>query len=368
MRHVEYDMNHTREEVTAAARIAFPGTPVATILEILDLYGIESDAGGRARVQLAILKLSAGDEDKLLHFVEAAMADYRDVLYWAESPDESGPDDPVIEVLRCLWAWVLPYPVRIVARNPFGNVAVACADGSLWRVCPESLSAEKVSNESNFESVLEDEEFREDWLFEGFEAAAQASLGPVGEGQCYGFKIWPVLGGAYTPDNFAIKTLTEWLAVSGDVGSQIKDLPPGAKVTLDVLGAPQSPAADVATGEELAAMPTYDLVESGVRDVMALLAGKNYQDLERFTRGTHLSAADIARAIQDYGKTVVPCPEPIEDVLDIGEVAGATSPTWSVVVPVYTREEGRSDLSVELTIVELGGERYGIALDNIRVR
>lgn len=228
-------MNHTREEVTVAARIAFPGTLVATILEVLDLYGIEPHEGEGERVQLAILKLSEGDENKLLHFVEAARQDYRDVLHWAESPDESGPDGPVIEVLRRLWTWVLPDPVRIVARNPFGNVVVACADGSLWRVCPESLSAEKFSNKSSFESVLEDEEFREDWLFEGFEAAAQASLGPVGEGQCYGFKIWPVLGGAYTLDNFAIKTLTEWLAVSGDVGRQIKDLPPDMPIEFQEL-------------------------------------------------------------------------------------------------------------------------------------
>ncbi len=368
MSHVEYYMNHTREEVTAAVRIAFPGTPVATILEILDLYGIEPHEGERERVQLAILKLSEGDENKLLNFLEAAKQDYRDVLYWTEYSQEAGSDGPVIEVLRRLWTWVLPDPVRIVARNPFGNVVVACADGSLWRVCPESLSAEKVSNKSNFESVLEDEEFREDWLFEGFEAAAQASLGPVGEGQCYGFKIWPVLGGAYTPDNFAIKTLTEWLAVSGDVGKQIKDLPPGTKVTLDVVGAPQSSASDAATREGQAAMLTCDLVESGVRDVMALLAGKSYQELERFTLDRRLLAADIARAIQEYGRTVVPCPEPIEDVLDIVEVRGAALPTWSVVVPVYTREEGRSDLSVELTIVELNGERYGVALDNIRVR
>lgn len=115
-------------------------------------------------------------------------------------------------------------------------------------------------------------------------------------------------------------------------------------------------------------MLTCDLVESGVRDVMALLAGKSYQELERFTLDRRLLAADIARAIQEYGRTVVPCPEPIEDVLDIVEVRGAALPTWSVVVPVYTREEGRSDLSVELTIVELNGERYGVALDNIRVR
>lgn len=80
-------MNHTREEVMVATQSAFPGKQVATIMEVLDLYGSESHEGGRARVQLAILKLSEGDEDKLLHFVEAARQDYRDVLFWAETPD-----------------------------------------------------------------------------------------------------------------------------------------------------------------------------------------------------------------------------------------------------------------------------------------
>jgi hypothetical protein len=80
-------MNHTREEVMAAAQSAFSGKPVANIMEILDLYGVEPHEGERARVQLAILKLSEGNDDKLLHFVEAAKQDYRDVLLWAETPD-----------------------------------------------------------------------------------------------------------------------------------------------------------------------------------------------------------------------------------------------------------------------------------------
>jgi hypothetical protein len=40
------------------------------------------------RVQLAILKLSEGDPEKLLHYVQAARIDYRDVLAWAEYPEQ----------------------------------------------------------------------------------------------------------------------------------------------------------------------------------------------------------------------------------------------------------------------------------------
>ena len=40
------------------------------------------------RVQLAILKLSEGDPEKLRHYVQAAQTDYRDVLAWAEYPEQ----------------------------------------------------------------------------------------------------------------------------------------------------------------------------------------------------------------------------------------------------------------------------------------
>jgi len=77
--------------VMAVARHMFPHEDAETILEILDLYSSEPSEQGRSRVQLAILKLSAGDPDKLLVYVVAARTDWRDVLAWSDSPvyDES---------------------------------------------------------------------------------------------------------------------------------------------------------------------------------------------------------------------------------------------------------------------------------------
>jgi hypothetical protein len=47
-------------------------------------------SGGKEtpRVQLAILKLSEGDPVKLLQYIGAARVDYRDVLAWAEYPEQ----------------------------------------------------------------------------------------------------------------------------------------------------------------------------------------------------------------------------------------------------------------------------------------
>ena len=64
------------------------------MLELLDTYGVESYERERKRVQLAILKLSAGNEEKLREFVAVAKRDYRDVLFWAEHPEEARLDTP----------------------------------------------------------------------------------------------------------------------------------------------------------------------------------------------------------------------------------------------------------------------------------
>ncbi len=55
----------------------------------LDRYGTEAHEGERARVQLAILKLSDHSLDRLAELTQVAKQDYQSVLMWAETPEES---------------------------------------------------------------------------------------------------------------------------------------------------------------------------------------------------------------------------------------------------------------------------------------
>jgi len=57
--------------------------------EALVSYGISSHEREAERVQLAILKLSEGQAEKALAMVAAAKQDYRDVLMWAEYPEQA---------------------------------------------------------------------------------------------------------------------------------------------------------------------------------------------------------------------------------------------------------------------------------------
>jgi hypothetical protein len=82
-------MPHTRDEVVAVVQKTFPEDAQTRILVLLDSYGVESYERERERVQLAILKLSDGDEEKLREFVAVAKRDYRDMLFWADNPEDA---------------------------------------------------------------------------------------------------------------------------------------------------------------------------------------------------------------------------------------------------------------------------------------
>ena len=85
---------HSRDEVVASVQATFPISSWARALELLDGYGADPHERERERVQLAILKLSAGSEEKMREYVAVAKRDYRDVLFWAEYPEESRLDTP----------------------------------------------------------------------------------------------------------------------------------------------------------------------------------------------------------------------------------------------------------------------------------
>lgn len=87
-------MDHSREKVIAAVRTAFPRSDASEVLAALEQYGVESYERERERVQLAIVALSEGDEDKLRYFLGVAKQDYRDVLFWSEHPEEAIIDTP----------------------------------------------------------------------------------------------------------------------------------------------------------------------------------------------------------------------------------------------------------------------------------
>ena len=64
---------------------------------------------------------------------------------------------------------------------------------------------------------------------------ARKKLGDLEEGYKYHLVISGVLGGAYDISNIAKAPFVELIRLSGDIALQIKDLPDGTKVELEVV-------------------------------------------------------------------------------------------------------------------------------------
>jgi len=61
----------------------------------------------RERVQLDILHLADGDGEEVSRLVNKANEDYRDIIYWAEYPEESRIDTPEKKRRMCeLFKWL----------------------------------------------------------------------------------------------------------------------------------------------------------------------------------------------------------------------------------------------------------------------
>jgi hypothetical protein len=84
--------------------------------------------------------------------------------------------------------------------------------------------------------------------------------------------------------------------------------------------------------------------------VEALVAG-HFDQLERDGGSGRLSSHELKKALKAYGRTVITIPDEAFDFVDIYPIQGQKS-TWAVDVPLWTAEEGRSDVTLSLTVSE----------------
>ena len=112
-------------------------------------------------------------------------------------------------------------------------------------------------------------------------------------------------------------------------------------------------------------MPVYPAeIEVTARHLHELLSSRKYVEMELISGGRHLTADEIAESIRDYGCSVASPPSDLQ--LDVVKVE-ITADTWSVNVPIFTSEEGRSDLTLEVTMTKTGEPLCNVEIDGLHV-
>lgn len=104
-----------------------------------------------------------------------------------------------------------------------------------------------------------------------------------------------------------------------------------------------------------------------VENVLELLVAGKYRELEMLSGGRRLSAEEIETGINEFPyRPVMPPKEQLSDLVDIIEVKTLPN-SYSVWIALWTEEEGRSDLSLRLTISDLNTANSSVEIDDLLV-
>lgn len=111
-----------------------------------------------------------------------------------------------------------------------------------------------------------------------------------------------------------------------------------------------------------------DEIMVAVRDVIHSIAKGEYEMLEADGRAGRLSADDLRSAVANYRRTLVIPPDEVlqEDLLREAVPMRGERESWALVANLWTAEERRSDLSVELTAQALP-EGIRVSIDDLHV-
>ncbi len=108
-----------------------------------------------------------------------------------------------------------------------------------------------------------------------------------------------------------------------------------------------------------------ETIRDAVMRIVKLLVEGKCGELARLSENIHLTEDEIALAVRDYGRRLVMPPAEEFDSLELNEMTFRPG-AWAVTMDLYTEEQGRSDLSIELTIIETERE-CRVEIDGIHI-
>ena len=133
------------------------------------------------------------------------------------------------------WAWLVPKQFTVWLMNRFGDLFLVFDDGSVHMLDVGGGSLEQVANtRDDFQAKVDEDENANVWFMIPLVDQLLAAGMTLKKGECYSYKQPPVLGGDYTVENTCVLPIAEHYGAYGSIHNQIKDLPDGTQVVLNV--------------------------------------------------------------------------------------------------------------------------------------
>jgi hypothetical protein len=131
------------------------------------------------------------------------------------------------------WLWLLPERFVVWIMNRFGDLFIVLEDGTVQMLDVGAGTLTQIAeSREDFAGKLDEAETAAVWLMTELTDRLVASGLILADGECYGFRIPPALGGAYLAENVAVLPVDDYLGAYGSIHEQMKDVPDGGQVVI----------------------------------------------------------------------------------------------------------------------------------------
>lgn len=131
------------------------------------------------------------------------------------------------------WRWLIGPRLQLWHVTKAGDALLQDPeDGSVHFLDVISGEVSRIARDrSEFELLVARAENADEWLIpEMVDGQAELGMRP-GENKCLSFRHPPVLGGEIEPENIEISDIAVHFSMAGQIHKQVKDLPPGTKIS-----------------------------------------------------------------------------------------------------------------------------------------
>jgi hypothetical protein len=147
-------------------------------------------------------------------------------------------DQTGLNWLELLSGWAPPLPAEFTVWmvNRFGDVLAVFEDGSINLLDVGSGQLSRVAeNRDDFIEKVDTDNNADNWFLMSLTDQCVKSGMILSAGECYGFKIPSLLGGAYALENIETTNIAVHYSFLADIFQQTRDLPNGTKVEIKVV-------------------------------------------------------------------------------------------------------------------------------------
>ena len=130
------------------------------------------------------------------------------------------------------WGWLLKDPHELLLVTSMGDAFVADSSGAVFYLDTLEGSLKPVApSRETFQSLVASGGLDPDLFLPDMVALKIAQGHRLAPGQCYSYKLPPILGGPLESSNVEATDIVVHFSISGQLHRQLVDLPPGTRIS-----------------------------------------------------------------------------------------------------------------------------------------